>query len=954
MRARVVGAVALLGAVAAVAPSARAVAPPGPWDQYNLAPASRTVEPTGTYRTGGAVSTADGVTSLGPGAYVTYDFGKEVGGFVHLRFAPTSEAPDVALTYSEWSTYATPTKSDSSNGGGNFEPPVVYKAPAGGALDVQDDAPTAVPPAPSLSGASWIWATQGANGSAPAGTVYLRKTFAVADPAALTSARLRINVDDSHATYVNGTQVALGNGVDAWRTSQLVDVRSLLRPGANVIAIAATNTSAGASGAAAKLQLSDGTAIVTDASWKASTSKPPDGWTVTAFDDSGWPSAFANASYGAGPWGTVADPGNGAGARTAAGELRGGFRYLTVENPGPGTLRLSGAEVRITFAPGMADLRAYPNYFYSSDPLLNRIWYAGAYTVQTNIIAGNQGRVWGAPSLGWDNSASVGELGDTVLVDGAKRDRTVWPGDLGISVPTDYASLGDMTTIKNSLQTLYNHQNAAGALPYAGPAVNFVGNSDAYHMWTLIGTAGYYQYTGDKAWLDAIWPKYKLALTYITAKLGGDHLLNVTQSADWARGNSGGRNIEAQAIMYRTLATCRALATAEGETALAADCRDKGAALKGAVDSSGYWDAAAGLYRDTPTSSVHPQDGNSLAVWYGLATDPLTISQALAKRWTPAGAPTPEKSSTSINPFPGSMEAMAHFAAGDDETGLDMIRLEWGYMLNAPYGTSTFWEGYKTDGSSDYSDNYVSSAHGWSSGPTSALSFYVLGIQPDPDGGPQYDLIPHPGELRHVEGSLQTPAGTISQSYDADPGAGTFSARYTAPAGAVRTVALPTYGREVTVREDGDVVTARGDGRYAYVDARPGTHELSTCPTASCGSVEVGGEVPATLSLSLVPPASFGAFTPGLAHTYTAQTTATVRSTAASATLTVSDPGHLANGAFTLARPLQVDISPAAWTGPVAEAPATIAFKQDIGANDPLRTGAYSRTLTFTLSTTAP
>jgi hypothetical protein len=300
------------------------------------------------------------------------------------------------------------------------------------------------------------------------------------------------------------------------------------------------------------------------------------------------------------------------------------------------------------------------------------------------------------------------------------------------------------------------------------------------------------------------------------------------------------------------------------------------------------------------------------------------------------------------------MEAMAHFAAGDDETGLDMIRLEWGYMLNAPYGTSTFWEGYKTDGSSDYSDNYVSSAHGWSTGPTSALSFYVLGIQPDPDGGPAYDLIPHPGELRHVEGQLRTPAGTIAQSYDADPDAGTFSARYTAPAGAVRTVALPTFGRTVTVRLDGKVVEARTDGAYAYVDGQAGTHELSTCPTSSCGSVDVGGDVPATLSLSLGAPPSFGAFTPGVAKTYTAATTATVGSTAANATLSVSDPGHLANGAFTLPQPLEVDMSPTRWNGPVAGAPVAIAFKQPIAANDALRTGAYSRTLTFTLSTTAP
>ena len=32
----------------------------------------------------------------------------------------------------------------------------------------------------------------------------------------------------------------------------------------------------------------------------------------------------------------------------------------------------------------------------------------------------------------------------------------------------------------------------------------------------------------------------------------------------------------------------------------------------------------------------------------------------------------------------------------------------------------------------------------------------------------------------------------------------------------------------------------------------------------------------------------------------------------------------------------------------------TVAFKQHIGATQPLRTGAYSKTLTFTLSTTTP
>jgi hypothetical protein len=901
---------ALLGALAAS--PAQAAAPAGPWDAFNLSPVSRTVQPVGVLKSGGDVSTAGGVTSIGPNGYVTLDFGKEVGGFVRLHFAPGSEAPTAALTYSEWSTYASPTSSDASNGASNNEPPVVYPAPAGGAIDTGTTQPAAGAPVPSLNGAQWIWSNAGANSSAPAGTIYLRKTFTVEDPSKLSSAMLRVNVDDNETTYVNGVQVAsMGN---SFQTSAIADVKPQLVAGTNVIAIKAANASVGPAGALAKLVLGD-TTIVTDTSWKTSQTAP-DGWNTAGFDDSAWPNAFANGAYGAGPWGTFGDPStSGAGtnsattltAPAAAGdatikvagttyltkgtkldvggetarvdsvsgttvtlqaplaqahaagasvwqansELRGGFRYLTIVNPGPGTLQVDGVSVGITFAPNMADLRAYPNYFYSDDPLINRIWYAGAYTVQTNIIANDMGRVWNpAPPVGWNNGAVVGELGNTVLVDGAKRDRTVWPGDLGISVPTDYVSLGDMTTIKNSLQTLYNHQAASGALPYAGPAVNFIGNSDAYHMWTLIGTASYYQYTGDKAWLDAIWPRYTRALSYITAKIGADGLMNVTASADWARTNSGGKNIEAEAIMYRTLVTCAAVAGAEGDQALADSCTQKAATLKTAVNASGYWDAASGLYRDRPGSSLYPQDGNSLAVWFGLVPSPdtaLAISQALAKRWTPVGALTPEKSASSVHPFPGSMEAMAHFEAGDDQTGLDLLKLEWGYMLNAPYGTgSTYWEGYRTDGSSDYGGSYISAAHGWSSGPTSALTFYVLGIQPDASGGPQYDLIPHPGDLHHVEGQLTTPAGVIKQSYTTNRSSGVFVSHYSAPAGALRTVAVPTYGHSVRLLVDGHPATpTRTDATYAYLDAEPGEHTIVTCPERACAAGGGGGARPA-------------------------------------------------------------------------------------------------------------
>jgi hypothetical protein len=115
-----------------------------------------------------------------------------------------------------------------------------------------------------------------------------------------------------------------------------------------------------------------------------------------------------------------------------------------------------------------------------------------------------------------------------------------------------------------------------------------------------------------------------------------------------------------------------------------------------------------------------------------------------------------------------------------------------------------------------------------------------------------------------------------------------------------------------------------------------------------------GGTVPATLALTLGAPASFGAFTPGVDRTYTATTSANVISTAGDATLSHSEPGNLTNGAFALPEPLQVELSKSSWTAPASNDPVTITFRQHIGPTAALRTGTYSKTLTFTLSTTTP
>ena len=120
-----------------------------------------------------------------------------------------------------------------------------------------------------------------------------------------------------------------------------------------------------------------------------------------------------------------------------------------------------------------------------------------------------------------------------------------------------------------------------------------------------------------------------------------------------------------------------------------------------------------------------------------------------------------------------------------------------------------------------------------------------------------------------------------------------------------------------------------------------------------------GGTVPATLALTLGAPAQFAPFTPGVAKDYTATTTANVISTAGDATLSVADPstlqpGHLVNGMFFLPSALGGLGVVKTYNAPVSNDPVTVTFTQHISATDALRTGAYSKTLTFTLSTTNP
>ncbi|GAA0213691.1 hypothetical protein GCM10009527_006870 [Actinomadura nitritigenes] len=516
--------------------------------------------------------------------------------------------------------------------------------------------------------------------------------------------------------------------------------------------------------------------------------------------------------------------------------LRGGFRYLTIFMRSGGSVDLDGVSLHYTPAPQVKDPSKYANYFYSSDDLLNRIWYAGAYTVQLNTISPKTGRVWEAPAALWDNTGDIGS-GASILVDGAKRDRTVWPGDLGVEIPTAYAAFDDTASARNSLDVIYQHQRDTGELPYAGPELNKYG-SDTYHLWTLAASWDYYKYTGDAQWVAGIWDRYKKAVDYTSAKVDAKGLLSITGTSDSVRILAKGENLIANVLLWRVLDTGSQLARTQGDTGLAESYAQRAAALRTAINAD-FWDDAAGAYRFYPGNAIHPQDGNSLAVWYGLADQEQArrISAELKGNWNEVASTAPENKG---NPgvFSGSMEVNAHFAAGGqaaDQAGVDIIRREWGYMLSHPQGTgSTFWESYRNPGDGCvFCSSYTSLAHAWATGPVTALTFGVLGLNPTGTGGRSFDFVPHTADLSFAQGRITTTLGAVEGSWKVAEGA--YTAKLKAPQAATGRAGVPTFGERIKVRVDGHLVWdgtralmqgVRSDGEYVYVDGLHGNHTI--------------------------------------------------------------------------------------------------------------------------------
>ncbi len=167
---------------------------------------------------------------------------------------------------------------------------------------------TAAEVASPLAAAKWIWRKEGnPAASAPVGARYFRRVVTVDPSSRIQSARLVMTADNSFECWINGRRAGTG---DNFGRTYSMNVGSLLKPGANVLAVTAVNATdkpnpAGLIGVLT-IRYRDGRTeeIPTDQHWEAA-AVANGAWTTDTAAADGWAAAMELGPLGMEPWGDI-------------------------------------------------------------------------------------------------------------------------------------------------------------------------------------------------------------------------------------------------------------------------------------------------------------------------------------------------------------------------------------------------------------------------------------------------------------------------------------------------------------------------------------------------------------------------------------------------------------------------------------------------------------------------
>ena len=435
------------------------------------------------------------------------------------------------------------------------------------------------------------------------------------------------------------------------------------------------------------------------------------------------------------------------------------------------------------------------------------------------------------------------------ILDGAKRDRAIWSGDMAVEIPSVFYSTDNAAYLKGALQMLASYARTDGSTAGNVPPQYPLGTSPqtgssrfysaGYSAYFVLSLADYYQFSGDTAFVQQELPVLKAELAWNAGLLDANGLVATGSgdNMDWDFYDSGknGEVTEYNLLYYKSLLDGATLAAAAGDNTDAATYTRNAAALKTTINAHLY-NSGNGMYylSDNDTSTV-AQDANALAVLYGVApaSDVSTILSTLkTDLWTTPYGPKPftgNSYSDVISPYISGYELDARLANNDTADAETLLTTLWGHMAaSGPEQTGTTWENVSASTGLPGLGSRTNLSHGWSTAPVSALSGYVLGVQPASAGFATWTVQPHPGDLAYAQGRVPTPHGAISVDWAGESGIHQFSMAVTAPSGTTGTIAVPASAPPPLSRS-----MAGSCGATAPSPAPPGSPVPPRTPTTS-------------------------------------------------------------------------------------------------------------------------
>jgi len=413
----------------------------------------------------------------------------------------------------------------------------------------------------------------------------------------------------------------------------------------------------------------------------------------------------------------------------------------------------------------------YEGAFSSSDPLLTRIWYTGAYAVKLNL----EKDYFGA-----------------ILMD--RGDRISWTGDAHTSQAAALAAFGNWDFIRLNIERTAHVDNKI----------------ENYSLYWVLSLVDYYRYTADKDALDQLAP-IALGKLKRAEEIWNDPPMHFYGSDERLSAVFEEPNRPECKNSYRLLAIRSAR-----ELAWALRGRPQAAQLETLADK---WTRAFEARPDW-------QSGSGVFV----AAEAVTAGLAEAARpiWTREfHDPLNRLAYSPFNQY-FILQAMARVGLYDD--ALAAVRDLWGAQLK--YGGTTFFELFRPDwnrflGPNDPVPNnqtgYTSLCHPWSSGIVKWLNEETLGLRPVEPGFVRWAVTPHLGlTLTRVSGHTPTQHGALSVEFDATRGVMVV----TAPAGTRGEIGVPKQGRRIVSIESGAPVRwTREDADFVYLTGiSPGRH----------------------------------------------------------------------------------------------------------------------------------